>query len=258
MHVNPFVFHPVVLSVLLLAGVTGTLVRRRFQSVVATDHSSQFTALQASVLALLGLLLGFSFSMAVERFDERRRAEISEATAIGTVYVRASTLADASAKEQRELLRDYVQTRVAYHDARNNPRLLAEARTRTTDLQRRIWAEAGHAGWSGGGVTDTEAKVGDYLTALTGMFTAAELRQAAYENRIPRTAWALLIMVAAVANFLVGLGVWRWNAFLLLILPVVVSSTLTLIYDLDSPRMGMIRVRQDSMERVQRLVEQDR
>ncbi len=87
------------------------------------------------------------------------------------------------------------------------------------------------------------------------MFAAAELRQTAYENRIPKTAWALLIMVAAVANFLVGLGVWRWNAFLLLILPVVVSSTLMLIYDLDAPRMGLIRVRQDSMERVQRLVE---
>ena len=257
MHVNPFVFHPEVLFLLLLAGVTGTLVRRRFEGVVATDHSNQFTALQASVLALLGLLLGFSFSMAVERFDERRRAEITEATAIGTAYVRASTLDDASARGQRELLRDYVQVRVAYHDARNDQRLVAEATKRTSELQRKLWAGARQATSNGAG-PDTETKVGAYLSALTEMFTAAELRQAAYENRIPRTAWALLIMVAAVANFLVGLGVWRWNAFLLLILPVVVSSTLTLIYDLDSPRMGMIRVRQDSMERVQRMVEQDR
>ena len=118
-----------------------------------------------------------------------------------------------------------------------------------------MWSAAIRAQPVSGGEKDPESYVAAYVTSLTQVFAAAEQRQAAYENRIPKTAWALLILVAAVANFLVGLGVWRWNGFLLLILPIVVSSTLTLIYDLDSPRSGLIRVRQDSMERVQQAVE---
>jgi len=255
--VSPFLFHPMVLALILLAGCAGTATRRRRPSVVTEDHFDQFTALQASVLTLLGLLLGFSFSMAVGRYDDRRKAEIAEANAIGVAYERTSTLDGQSEVTARDLMRQYVRARIAFFEARGKRVLMEEAKGRTADLQVRLWASGTRAARIEGN-RDQAAEVAAYLTSLTQVFVVTEERQSAYENRIPTAAWALLIMVSAGASFMVGLGMWRWNALLLLILPIVVSSTLTLVYDLDSPGRGLIHVRQDSMERVRQQVESGR
>ncbi len=248
--VSPFLFFPVVLVLLVLTGCAGTAIRRRFRSVVADDHADQFTALQASVLALLGLLLGFSFSMAIERFEGRQQAEINEANAISASFVRTSTLEPEVARTQRSLIQQYVAARIAFFDARRNIRNIDVAENQTSELGDGIWKDAMRVGGPASS-TPRDSTVDSYLTSLTAMFEAREFRRVAYENRIPNSAWLLLIAVACVANFLVGLGAWRWHTVLLLILPVVVASTLTLIYDLDIPRRGLIHVSQQSMMRLQ-------
>lgn len=54
----------------------------------------QIGGIQGAVLGLLGLLLGFTFAMAVGRYDTRRGLVLKEANAIGTTYLRASLLPD--------------------------------------------------------------------------------------------------------------------------------------------------------------------
>ena len=68
--------------------------------------------------------------------------------------------------------------------------------------------------------------------------------QAAWWNRIPVAAWALMIAIAICCNLLVGLVVHsaRAKPFMLLILPLVASIAFLLLADLDSPRGGIIRV----------------
>ncbi len=250
MHVSPFVFCPTVFALLLLAGSAGTVLRRRFRTMVADDHTNQFTVLQTSVLPLLGLLLGFSFSMAVGRFDGRRQAEVAEANAIRTSFVRTATLDPELGRRQRSAMREYVAARIAFYEAGNDAGKLEGAERRTSELEGQLWENAMRVGGPGL-ATVRDSPVEAYLTSLTEMFQVSELRLVAYENRIPNAAWLLLISVACMANFLVGLGTWRWNAVLLVVLPVVVASTLTLVYDLDVPRRGLIHVSQKSMERVQ-------
>lgn len=46
--------------------------------------SSQTSAVQASVLGMLGLMLGFTFGVAFTRFDARRVLVIDEANAMRT------------------------------------------------------------------------------------------------------------------------------------------------------------------------------
>src|ERR1700757_677029 len=62
--------------------------------------------IQAATLTLLGLIIGFSFSMAISRYDQRKNLEEAEANAIGPEYVRADLLPAADAAKVRALLRD--------------------------------------------------------------------------------------------------------------------------------------------------------
>jgi hypothetical protein len=55
---------------------------------------------------LLALIIGFSFSIAIDRYEQRRDYEEAEAKAIGTEYVRADFLASTDAAKVRVLLRN--------------------------------------------------------------------------------------------------------------------------------------------------------
>ena len=64
-----------------------------------------FGVIRGATLTLLALLIGFGFSMAIERYDMRKRYEEAEANAIGMEYVRAELLPAADVAPLRALLR---------------------------------------------------------------------------------------------------------------------------------------------------------
>src|SRR5271168_1054010 len=92
-----------------------------------------------AALTLLGLIIGFTFSMAVGRFDQRKSLEEEEANAIGTEYVRADLLPAADAAKVRVLLRDYLEQRILYYQA-DDEKNLQDVNTRTAQLQAELWA----------------------------------------------------------------------------------------------------------------------
>jgi hypothetical protein len=69
-------------------------------------------AMVASILGLLALVLGFTFSLAASRFEARRQVVLEEANAIGTTYLRASFLPDPQSDEVKRLLREYADVRL--------------------------------------------------------------------------------------------------------------------------------------------------
>ena len=90
--------------------------RRTLQQAVRED----FGVILGATLTLLGLIIGFSFSMAVTRYDQRKNYEEEEANAIGTEYLRAGLLRTDDATKVRELLRSYLDQRILFytrHDA---------------------------------------------------------------------------------------------------------------------------------------------
>src|SRR5262245_35696980 len=68
----------------------------------------QHSAISTSILSLVGLLLAFSFSMAAQRFDARRRAIVAETNAIGTFWLRTSFFPEPTRSEMRVRVRRYV------------------------------------------------------------------------------------------------------------------------------------------------------
>src|SRR5215471_13756811 len=103
--------------VLLSAAEAGHLFRKRTQP-LNQEEREDFNVVLGAVLTLLGLLIGFSFSMAITRYDQRKNYEEAEANVIGTEYVRADLLPAGDAAKVRELLKKYTDQRVLFYTTR--------------------------------------------------------------------------------------------------------------------------------------------
>src|SRR6516165_10196060 len=191
-----------------------------------------FRTVLAACLTLLGLIVGFSFSMAVNRYDLRQSAESAEAEAIGTEYARADLLPPSEAETTRQLLRSYLTERIQFFGARDKDRF-SQLGERTMHLQQQMWA-----------AVRTPAVQPNQFTALavSGMndvLSSQGNTQAAWWNRIPAEAWALMGLIAILCNLMLGVSArhleGRSSFF---VLPLVMAIAFFLIADIDSPGGG--------------------
>jgi hypothetical protein len=194
-----------------------------------------FDIVRTASLTLLGLIIGFSFAMAVSRYDQRKNLEEAEANAIGTQYLRADLLPAEDASRVRELLRKYCNERIEYYLARDELRV-GQIDADTGKLQTDLWNVVSRVA-----AAQPTPIIGLAVSGMNDVINAQGYTQAAWWNRIPFTAWLLMALIAIACNLLLGYGEHRTTAFLL-ILPLVVSTSLFLIADIDSPRAGIIRV----------------
>jgi hypothetical protein len=110
--------------------------RRRRQ--LEQDAREDFGTILATTLTLAALIIGFTFSMAISRYEQRKNYEAAEANAIGTEYLRADLLPAADAAK-RSLLRLYLDQRVAFYTA-NDEKQIWQINARTAQLQTELWA----------------------------------------------------------------------------------------------------------------------
>jgi hypothetical protein len=122
--VSPFVVLGVFVTAQGFAVYAGDLLRRKMRP-VKEEERADFDIIRAAALTLLALIIGFSFAMAVTRYDQRKNFEEAEANAIGTEYVRVDFLPVEDAAQVRELLRRYVDQRVAFYLARDEGQVLS-------------------------------------------------------------------------------------------------------------------------------------
>ncbi len=174
--------------------------------------------------------------MAVTRYDQRKNYEEAEANAIGTEYVRADLLPAADAESVRELLKLYLDQRVASYLSREE-REIGQASAEGAKLEAALWSAI--LPTANVRPTPVTALV---VAGMNDVLNSQSRTQAAWWNRIPVAAWSLMGLIAVSCNLLLGYGQRRKGALLLLFLPVIVSISLLLIADIDSPRGGIIRV----------------
>jgi hypothetical protein len=234
---SEFVKYPLLVlvgSLLLqcLAAYIGDTIGRRTAQTHGFDRKDFGTVLTSS-LTLLGLLIGFSLTMAVGRYDERKTLEEAEANAIGTQYLRASLVSNAG--QMRTQLSQYADARVAFYLTRDEVEL-QKLDAKTTGLQNQLWTSAAAS------APQANPIVALSLSGMNDVINSAGYTQAAWLNRIPTGVWILMLSVATACNVLLGYGEEHKRRWPLLILPVIVSTSLFLIADVDSPRHGLIRV----------------
>jgi hypothetical protein len=230
------VFFPFSLLLLWLAARIGVSLRRRRP--LKEDEREEFGFVQAAALTVLGLLMGFSFSMAIGRYDQRKNYEAAEANAIGTEYVRTGLLSSADAAKERALLKRYLDLRILFYRTRAKSEL-RKINADTAQLQAEMWSPVQDAA-----VAQPTPVMALVVSGMNEVLNSQGYTQAAWWNRIPISAWVLMIAIAIFCNLLVGYGgrSAEARARVILVLPLFVAISFLLIADIDSPRGGLIHV----------------
>jgi len=232
----PFLVFFVSLVVLALSVWIGILLRNR--EVIEEDLRKDLDIILAATLTLLGLIIGFSFSMAISRYDQRKNYEEAEANAIGTEYVRADLLPGPDAARLRALLKDYLGQRILFYQNRDEHEL-QKINDRTAQLQTELWSAVQVPGEA-----HPTQVIALAVSGMNDVLNSQGYTQAAWWNRIPIAAWALMAAIAICSNVLVGYAAHsvKTGIIQMLVLPLVLSISFLLIADIDSPRRGVIRV----------------
>ncbi len=239
------------LVLILVANELGYRVGVRALRVADADLKSQTNAIQAGMLGLLALLLGFTFNMALQRFDSRTDAVTREANAIGTTVLRSELLPDSHRVAASELLSTYVAHRVATSslDA-TRVQQRQEVADEINALQRELWAEAVRA------VADDPNPVttGLYVQALNEMIDARGARNALLNKHVPEVVLFLLFAVFIAAGGMLGYasGGGRRPLVATVLMNVLVVMVVFIVVDLDRPKRGIIQVDQSALHELGR------
>ncbi|OPZ31312.1 MAG: hypothetical protein BWZ02_00272 [Lentisphaerae bacterium ADurb.BinA184] len=253
---------PVSLALVLAMPVAvsvGYRIGHRLREQTGDTGRGHFGAVQGSLLGLLALLLGFSFSMSTARYEVRRALVMEDANALTGLYLDSSLLPEPQRGQFRELLGQYV-------GVRTDPRLvqgritveaLAAGLARAEELHRRMWELARDMLRASPTVPGAEG----LLSALKDALSVHRRRVYAYESRVPGVIIALLfgaaVTSAGAVGYSGGLGRYHgWPASILL--TVLVSGTIYVILDLDRPQSGLIRVDQTPLLQARAMLDWER
>lgn len=226
-----------ILFLLILSYHLGAWLQRRLLRESCTESE---TALVGSALALLAFVIGFTFSIALSRYDERRNLVLAEANAIGTTWLRAGLVAEPVRSEMQQIIIRYTDTRIALFDARED---IAELRRLQQESQKEL-AQLWDATTRAVLLIQPAPLAGSLVQAVNETIDLAESRRTTYVTRIPRP---VIFAVAAFALIAAGLSGFtrggRRHAFLSVFAYVMMASIIALIIDLDRPSAGAIQIR---------------
>ena len=233
----------------LLIFEAGYRIGRKRRTAFDETTKAWVTAIYSAILAMLGLLLGFSYAMAQQRFEVRRQLVIEEANTIGTTYLRAQWLPEPHRGDVSKLLRQYVDARLPKDlESRNMEELVQNVSVLSERLLDQLWVHAVEVAKK-----NPTPVVALFLSALNETIDLHAKRLAQLQNRVPESVLLLLYLFAIVAVLITGYGYGlRPQSCVLptVAIVVIVSASLYVIVDLDRPQ-GLINVSQESMIRLQ-------
>ncbi len=255
---NSLAIAGVLFILMMAANEAGFLVGRRHLPRVDDGARSQTNSIQAAMLGLLALLLGFTFTMALQRFDTRSQAVIDEANAIGTAYLRTQLLPDELREEARDRFDEYLQLRLQMQSldlTRIEER--RAAKSAASRLQHQLWDVSLRAVE----IDPRPTTTGLMIQSLNEMFDAYGSRDAALQKHVPEVVLLVLFMVFMIAATVLGYAGGLAGARPLLATVAMTALIILVIFviiDLDRPRRGLIQVSQDSMYELQSEFEVER
>lgn len=232
---------------IILFNEFGFRIGRYVQARTDSEVKSLTGSIQASILGLLALLLGFTFSMSMQRFDNRSMALIDEANAIGTAFLRVQLLPEQFQEKAVILFRDYIEQRVEIGRID-----LTEVEARKAhneeiaDLQNRLWSLAVSAAEA----DPRPVTTGAFINSLNDLIDSQGKRNALLQMHVPEVVLILLFVVfissGGIMGYSAGLSGKRIFAPIVLV-SLLITLIVFLIIDLDRPKRGVIQVNQGVM-----------
>lgn len=241
----------VLLATLLAAIEIGYRIGARRKACGNDALKEHVNGLQSAVLGILALLLGFTFSLALQRFDERSQAVVNETNAIGTAALRAQLLPAALRTDTQAQLREYTELRVRAGTVPLDDRAaMAQMRAQAEQAQARLWSRAREAA-----ELDTAAYTPIlFVESINALIDAFASREAALDRHVPELALWLMhltfLMAAGIVGFAAGFAGHRPSLVSTIMVGLIVVLVF-IILDLDRPRRGLIQVDHASLVELQ-------
>jgi hypothetical protein len=227
-------FYPIsafgLLPVMIILLEVGRRLRKR------RGESEGSAAIEGAIFGLFGLLLAFTFSGAIERFDHHRLLLTEEVNYIGTAYLRLDLLPAQAQPELRQLFREYVTSRLHLYD-KVGPEITPE----TERLQKEIWQKATAAAAPLGAESDATRLL---VPALNNMIDITSSRENAFNMHPPAVVFWLLFVFCGGSALMAGYSMksgphdWLYS----IVLALAVTLTVYTILDVEYPRLGIIRL----------------
>ena len=229
--------------VALITSELGYRLGRWWQMRTPEEKEGPTSMIVGSLLALLAFLLAITMGMATDRFDTRRNLVITEATSVGTTYLRAGYLPEPASSKIRDLIRDYAPLRIVTSDR-------ADFQTkvlRSVEIQKKIWSIAEELARA---TPDSEV-LALFITSLNETIDLHQTRvTAGMYARVPETILILLITCSMLTLAMVGYNAGlplRRSPLTAAILIIVLGAVITLVVDLDRPQRGFLKVSQQPL-----------
>ena len=226
----------------------GRRIGRRTIARYGDAGTASAASLETAVFALLGLLIAFTFSGALTRFDVRRGQVVDEANAIGTAYLRIDLLPSAAQPKLRETFRNYVDSRIATYRMLPDLQAAQQELARSQALQSDIWGQAIAAARMPDARAEAQVLV---IPALNQMFDITTVRVMATQMHPPAIIYVMLVGLALASALLAGYQSAREKAngwvhqfgF-----AAIIALTVYVILDIEYPRLGWVRI--DAVDQV--------
>jgi hypothetical protein len=209
-------------------------------------RAGTISTLESAIFGLLALMIGFTFALALSRFEARRDAVLNEANAIGTTALRARLLPEPHRTETLKFLQEYVNVRLDITRGPVSATELNSAIERSNAIQEALWRQAMTVAAKDNGMVPT----GLFIQTLNEMIDNQEKRLTALRNRVPNIALLALFVLAGIGSGFAGYANGLENRHSRIpnfIAVLVLSGVILLILDLDRPGTGFFEVSQQPM-----------
>jgi hypothetical protein len=208
-----------------------------------SGKTSMTGAVVGGMLGLMAFLLAFSIGIVINQHNNRKAMVVTEANAVGTAYLRASFLNEVDQTSVRDLLREYVEERLA---AASDLALYESAITRSEEIHGELWS-----------IVEENVRQGQesdimslFIESINEVIDVHTLRLAAVELRLPRQLGVMLYTSTILSFLLVGVANSsdrKRDPMAILLFALAFVAVFMIIVDLDRPQEGLLTVSQTAL-----------
>jgi hypothetical protein len=238
--------------ILLLGFEIGYQISRHSKKLKEEAEPAALTSMIGGLIGLLGFFLAFTFSIATGQFNQRKEYVLEESNEIGTAYLRADLIDTIYQKEVKQLLREYVDTRLKAVGSTNIDNELIKS----VELHDLLWHEV-----SAAALAKPNTNTSMMIQSINNIIDLHEKRvTASLRNRIPMSIWITLAAISFMTMITIGIKAgFTKPRGLIAVIPMILAfaALTTLIVDLNRPQRGLFKVGQQSMISVQKSMQEN-
>ena len=219
----------IVFILILLSNWFGFRFWKRQSKKNPDDVKDNLGSMEGSLLGLMALILAFTFGVAASKFEARRKVIVEEANDIGTAILRCDLYPDSVRNLFRADFRKYVEARISYYDAGDDPAKIQAALKETDKYSGNIWRRAASLSQN----LDNRVRSEQMIPAINSMIDIVTTRDAGRIAKVPPVILSVLLLLTIISGFLSGYNQKEKGRNMVMVIAFAAMTTITIYLIMD-------------------------